>query len=78
MAVISKVIALNILDGMLLTLTTLLLLVIAGIPAEWLLQLADMALREFQWIAPVIIISMAWLIYAIATSDGAPAAGRDE
>jgi hypothetical protein len=69
---------LNILDGLLVTVTTLMLLVIAGLPADWLLQLADLGLREFQWVAPVVIALMSWLIYVIATADRAADARRDD
>jgi hypothetical protein len=44
------------------------LLVIAGLPTEWLLALADLLLREVQWFALVIIVAAPWLIHAIAAS----------
>jgi hypothetical protein len=68
----SKTIALAILDWIFMVATTLVLLVIAGLPAEWLLRLTDMSLREFEWFAMFIVFSSLSLIHAIATSDSAP------
>jgi hypothetical protein len=68
----SKTIALAILDWIFMAASVLVLLVIAGIPVGWLLQLTDMSLREFQWFALFIVFSSLGLIHAIATSDSAP------
>ncbi|WP_315722899.1 MULTISPECIES: hypothetical protein [unclassified Bradyrhizobium] len=68
----SKMIALSILDGIFIAATGFLLLVIAGLPIEWMLALLDMSLREFQAFALFIIFSSLLLIHAIATSDSAP------
>jgi hypothetical protein len=68
----SKMIALRIFDGIFMGASTLLLLGVAGLPLEWLLSLADMSLREFQWFALFIVFAALWLIHAIATSDSAP------
>jgi hypothetical protein len=68
----SKMIALKILDGIFMAGTLLILLGIAGFPMEWLLSLADMSLREFQWFGLFIVFAALWLIHAIATSDSAP------
>lgn len=64
----SKRIALKILDLIFMALTLLMLLAIAGLPEEWLLRLADMTLREFEWFASFIVLSALWLIHAIASS----------
>jgi len=68
----SKTIALAVLDWIFIAATTLVLLVVAGFPADWLLRLTDMNLREFEWFAIFIVFSSLALIHAIATSDSAP------
>jgi hypothetical protein len=68
----SKMIALKILDWIFITATMLVLLVVAGLPSDWLLQLTEMSLREFEWFALFVVFSTLWLIHAIATSDSAP------
>jgi hypothetical protein len=68
----SRMVALRILDGIFIAANLLALLVIAGLPMEWLLALAEMSLREFQWFAIVIVFAALWLIHAIATSNAAP------
>lgn len=68
---ISKTIALKILDLIFMALTLLMLLAIAGLPEEWLLRLADMSLREFEWFGSFIVLSALWLIHAIGSS-GSP------
>ena len=65
---ISKLTALRILDGIFVASTMLMLLVIAGVPTEWLLALAELSLREVQWFAFAIVLAAPWLIHAIATS----------
>jgi hypothetical protein len=66
---ISKLTALRILDCIFAASTMLALLVIAGVPTEWLLALADLLLRDVQWFALVVVLGAPWLIHAIATSD---------
>ena len=68
----SKMIALRVLDWIFIMATALVLLVIAGLPSEWLLRLAEMSLREFEWFALFIVFATLGLIHAIATSDSAP------
>jgi len=68
----SKTIALRILDGIFMAATMTVLLVVAGLPMEWLLTLADMSMREFQWFGLFIVFAALGLIHAIATSDSAP------
>jgi hypothetical protein len=68
----SKTVALTILDWIFMAATILMLLVIAGCPIGWLLQLTDMSLREFESFALFIVVSTLGLIHAIATSDSAP------
>lgn len=68
----SKTIALTILDGIFVTATTFLLLIVAGLPVDWLLALLEMSMHEFQAFALFVIFSSLLLIHAIATSDSAP------
>ncbi|MGJ5050466.1 hypothetical protein ACQR1V_10025 [Bradyrhizobium oligotrophicum] len=68
----SKTIVLRILDGIFVAATGLLLLMLAGLPIEWMLVLLDMSSREFQAFALFVIFSSLLLIHAIATSDSAP------
>ncbi|MGJ4966623.1 hypothetical protein [Bradyrhizobium sp. SZCCHNS3002] len=68
----SKTIVLRILDGIFFAATGLLLLMLAGLPIEWMLVLLDMSPREFQAFALFVIFSSLLLIHAIATSDSAP------
>jgi hypothetical protein len=68
----SKMLALKILDRVFVAVAALLLLVAAGLPADWLLRLVDMSSREFQAFALFILFGTLLLIHAIATSDSAP------
>jgi hypothetical protein len=68
----SKMLALRILDGIFAAFTLLLLLAIAGLPMEWLLNLIEMTMREFQSFGLFVVSGALWLVYAIATSDSAP------
>ena len=68
----SKMIMLKMLDGIFITATAVLLLVMAGLPAQWLLNLVDMSLREFQAFALFVLFGALLLIHAITTSDSAP------
>ena len=68
----SKTIALKILDSIFIAASTFLLLLVAGLPAEWIMALLDMSLREFQAFALFVIFGSLILIHAIATLDSAP------
>jgi hypothetical protein len=68
----SKMIALRILDGIFISATIFLLVIVAGLPVDWLLALFAMSMREFQAFALFVIFSSLLLIHAIATSDSAP------
>jgi hypothetical protein len=45
---------------------------VAGFPMDWLLDLVEMSLREFQSFALFVVVAALLLIHAIATSDSAP------
>ena len=66
---ISKMTAFKILDAVFVAATMLVLLAVAGLPTEWLLAVADLSLRQAQWVAFAIVLAACWLIHAIATSD---------
>ena len=68
----SKMIALKILDGIFISTTIVLLGIVAGLPADWLLALFEMSMREFQAFALFVIFGSLLLIHAIASSDSAP------
>lgn len=68
----SKTIALRALDLIFIAFTTILLLTIAGLPSEWLLDLIDMSLRDFRSFGLFVLFASLLLMYAIATSDSAP------
>jgi hypothetical protein len=68
----SKMIALRILDGVFIGFTMLLMMGVAGLPLQWLLDLVEMSLREFQGFALFVVFAALLLIHAIATSDSAP------
>ena len=68
----SKMIALRILDGVFIGFSMLLMMGVAGLPMEWVLNLVEMSLREFQGFALFVVFGALLLIHAIATSDSAP------
>ncbi len=68
----SKMIALRILDGVFIGFTMLLMMGVAGLPLQWLLDLVEMSLREFQGFALFVVFAALLLIHAIATSNSAP------
>ena len=68
----SKMIALRILDGVVVVVTGILVLSIAGLPMDWLSYLTDMSAREFRGFALFVVFAALWLIHAISTSDSAP------
>ena len=68
----SKTIALRILDGVFIGFSMLLVMGVTGLPMEWLLNLVEMSLREFQSFALFVVFAVLLLIHAIVTSDSAP------
>ena len=68
----SKMIALRILDSIFIAATLVLMMGIARLPMDWLLNLIEMSLREFQAFGLFIVFAALLLIHAIATSDSAP------
>jgi putative Ca2+/H+ antiporter (TMEM165/GDT1 family) len=68
----SKLIALKVLDGIFVAVAIFLVLVAAGLPADWLLSVVGMSFVEFREFALFILFGTLLLIHAIATSDSAP------
>jgi hypothetical protein len=68
----SKLLALKVLDGIFVAVAILLLLIAAGVPADWLLTLAGMSFAELQAFMLFILFGTLLLIHAIASSDSAP------
>jgi hypothetical protein len=68
----SKMIALRMLDGVVVVVTTVLILSVAGLPMDWLSYLMNISAREFRGFAMFVVFAALWLIHAIATSDSAP------
>ncbi len=68
----SKTVALRALDGIIVVVTGILVLSLAGFPMEWLSCAMNMSPREFRGFAIFIIFAALWLMHAIATSDSAP------
>ena len=67
----SKIIVLRLLDGIFLAVTMLLVMAVAGLPMDWMLDLLDMSSPEFEVFGFVILCASLLLIHAIATSDSA-------
>jgi hypothetical protein len=65
-------IALRSLDSVVVVVTGVLILSIAGLPMDWLSYLLDMSAREFRGFALFVVFAALWLMHAIATSDSAP------
>jgi hypothetical protein len=68
----SKLLALKVLDGIFVAAAVLLVLIAAGLPADWLLTLAGMSFAEFREFMLFILFGTLLLIHAIASSDSAP------
>lgn len=68
----SKLLALKVLDGIFIAVAGFLLLIAAGVPADWLLALAGMSFAELREFMLFILFGTLLLIHAIASSDSAP------
>jgi hypothetical protein len=68
----SKVLVLRLLDWTFVGLTTLLVLGVAGLPMEWMLDLFDMSSVAFKAFGVLVLFASMLLIHAVATSDSAP------
>jgi hypothetical protein len=68
----SKRIVLKFLDWIFVGISTLLVMGVAGLPMEWMLDLLDMSSPEFRAFGLFVLFASILLIHAIATSDSAP------
>ena len=67
----SKIIVLRLLDGIFVGVTMLLVMGVAGLPMDWMLDLLDMSSPEFKAFGFFILFASILLVHAIATSDSA-------
>jgi hypothetical protein len=65
----SKTIVLRLLDGIFIGVTMLLVMGVAGLPMDWILDLLDMSSPEFKAFGFFILFASILLVHAIATSD---------
>ena len=67
----SKTIVLRLLDGIFVGVTMLLVMGVAGLPMDWMLDLLDMSSPQCKAFGFFILFASILLIHAIATSDSA-------
>ena len=67
----SKPIVLKLLDGIFVGITMLLVMGVAGLPMDWMLDLLDLSSLEFEVFGFFVLFASILLIHAIATSDSA-------
>ena len=70
----SKVLILKLLDWTFVGITMLLIMGVAGLPLECMLDLLDMSSVEFKAFGVVLLFASILLVHAVGTSD--PASGR--
>jgi hypothetical protein len=70
--VTSKIIVLRCLDWIFVGVTMLLVMGVAGLPMDWMLNLLDMSTPEFKAFGFFVLFASLLLFHAIATSDSAP------
>jgi hypothetical protein len=68
----SKMLVLRLLDWIFVGVTMLLVMGVAGLPIDWMLNLFDMSSPEFGAFGLFVLFASILLIHAIATSDSAP------
>jgi hypothetical protein len=68
----SKIIVLRLLDGIFIGFSMVLIMGVAGLPMDWMLNLLDMSTPEFKAFGFFVLFAAILLIHAIATSDSAP------
>ncbi len=65
----SKMIVLRLFDGIFVGASMLLIMGVAGLPMDWMLDLLDMSSLEFKAFGLFVLFASILLIHAIATSD---------
>ena len=68
----SKIFVLRLLDGIFIGFSMVLIMGVAGLPMDWVLNLLDMSSPEFTAFGSFVLFAAILLIHAIATSDSAP------
>jgi hypothetical protein len=67
----SKMLVVRLLDWIFVGVTMLLIMGVAGLPMEWMLDLFDMSSAAFRAFGAVVVLASILLVHAIATSDPA-------
>jgi hypothetical protein len=68
----SKILVQRLLDWIFVGVSMLLVMGVAGLPMDWMLDLLDMSSPEFKAFGLFVLFASILLIHAIATSDSAP------
>ena len=68
----SKMLVVRLLDWIFVGVTMLLIMGVAGLPMEWMLDLFDMSSAAFRAFGVIVLFASMLLIHAVATSDPAP------
>ena len=68
----SKILVQRLLDWIFVGVSMLLVMGVAGLPMDWMLDLLDMSSPEFKAFGVFVLFASILLIHAIATSDSTP------
>jgi hypothetical protein len=68
----SKILVLRLLDWIFVGVSMLLVMGVAGLPMDWIVDLLDMSSLEFKAFGLFVVFASILLVHAIATSDSAP------
>ena len=68
----SKILVQRLLDWIFVGVSMLLVMGVAGLPMDWMLDLLDMSSPEFKAFGLFVLFASILLVHAIATSDSAP------
>jgi hypothetical protein len=68
----SKMLVVRLLDWIFVGVTMFLIMGVAGLPMEWMLDLFDMSSAAFKAFGVIVLFASMLLIHAVATSDPAP------
>jgi hypothetical protein len=68
----TKILVQRLLDWIFVGVSMLLVMGVAGLPMDWMLDLLDMSSLEFKAFGLFVLFASILLIHAVATSDSAP------
>jgi hypothetical protein len=68
----SKILVLRLLDWIFVGVSMLMVMGVAGLPMDWMVDLLDMSSLEFKAFGLFVLFASILLIHAVATSDSAP------